>query len=179
MVMRDEENEKNHKGSSKLATEGFTLVATAMVANSFKTKWLVDTRAFHHMTYDWSLFTKYKAIDSLPNVETSNGIVHPVGIGIVIINVENTIGEIGPLRLRETYHLPSLLVNLFSRTFIRRSNAYVCGKTDTIRLCNPDEEIAAIDIINENLFVRQPQQLYMPTTAISRVYPSLSELIKL
>jgi hypothetical protein len=52
MVMRDEENEKNYKGSSKLATEGFTLVATTMVANSFKTKWLVDTRAFHYMTYD-------------------------------------------------------------------------------------------------------------------------------
>ena len=50
--MRDEENEKNHKGSSKLAMEGFILVATTMVANSFKTKWLVDTRAFHYMTYN-------------------------------------------------------------------------------------------------------------------------------
>ena len=97
----------------------------------------------------------------------------------MIISIENTKGEIGPLRLRETYHLPSLPVNLFSGTFIRRSNAYIYRKTNTIRLYNPNEEIATIDIINENLFVRQPQQLCMPTTAISRVYPSLSELIKL
>ena len=97
----------------------------------------------------------------------------------MIINVENTKGEIGPLRLRETYHLLSLLVNLFSRTFIRHSNAYICRKTNTIRLHNPNEEIATIDIINENLFVQQLQQLYMPTTTISRVYLSLLELIKL
>ena len=50
--MRDKENEKNYKGSLKLAIEGFTLVAITIVTNSFKTKWLVDTRAFYYITYN-------------------------------------------------------------------------------------------------------------------------------
>ncbi len=62
------------------------------------------------------------------------------------------------------YYLPSLLINLFSGTYIRELGFYVCGKTDAIRTFDLDHEIASIDVVGRHLFLRQ-KHLHSPSNS--------------
>ena len=82
-----------------------------------------------------------------------------VGYGSITFDAKHLDGTTFPLTLKDVYHLPSLPVNILSRTAIEDYGFYLCCDTHTIRKKSTKEELIAIDVVDHKLLLRQKNVL--------------------
>jgi transposase InsO family protein len=118
--------------------------------------WLFDTGASNHICNNVNLFTRYESNNKniLPCITTANGIVSPSGKGEVTLRVSKKDGSSHSVVLKDVIHLPTSPINLFSGTAITNYALYYCGKTNTIRYNNNDEEGLALTRSHNLLYIK-------------------------
>src|ERR1700722_18907359 len=109
------------------------------------------------MSNDLKLFSFFQESNNLPEIMTAKGVIKPTGSGSVPLKLKNTKSESVFITLVNVYYTLGLPTNLFLGTVIQRSNAYICGKTDTLCIKQDNHEIAALKVIGESLFLDQDQ----------------------
>jgi len=151
---KDSKDSKDSNSNSK--DEGLSLYLGAFMS-SIKNEWLVDTGATQHISNDLKLFSFFQESNNLPKIMTAKGVIKPTGSRSVPLKLKNTKGKSVFITLVNVHYTLGLPTNLFLGTVIQRSNAYICGKTDTLRIKQDNHEIAALKVIGESLFLDQDQ----------------------
>jgi hypothetical protein len=80
-------------------------------------------------------------------------LIYPKGRGTVIVKAKRINRFTVTLELKDVFHIPDILFNLFSRTTIRKHKCYVYKRTDTVQKLNSNKVIA-INVVNKTLFLR-------------------------
>jgi len=106
-------------------------------------------------------------MDNLYKIKTLGGLIYPKGRGTVIVKAKRTDRSTVTLELEDVFHIPDIPFNLFSRTAIQKHGCYVCRRTDTVQKLNSNE-VAAINVVNETLFLRTKRLIAMALGSTDR-----------
>ena len=112
-------------------------------------RWLADTGATDHITFDKSKFTDYTEMTGLGALRTINGEAIPEGKGTVQIQVLLSDGSTKPIRLYDCLYIPSCPINLFSGFKLVQAGGYIKGgflrTRDHKEICRHDRRLFIIE----------------------------------
>ena len=134
---------------------------TASVGLTQMDKWLIDSGASSHMTWERSILTNYVEFKKAQKVGLGDGrTVDAVGIGNVHVNMQFKVSQAKPCVIYHVLYVPELTCNLFSvraatergnhvrfgesRCWIRDSSGKLCGSGTLVdKLYKLDCELAS------------------------------------
>jgi hypothetical protein len=173
----DEHNDNDHFGLPAMSASHLFDASTRKTD-----RWLPDTGATAHITWDKTNFIEYTAMNGLGTV---NGSVRPKGMSTVRLRALLSDGSIKTITLYDCLYMPTCPVNLFPAYKLLKAGGYM---KDHMLWTKDDKEIAQLDqklhIIeaddnNEvDSLLGSPQQSDNPTAvaypaALSRAGPDI------
>jgi hypothetical protein len=106
----------NSKNIDNESDSTLSVVALSTKLGLDRHSWCFNGGAVLYITHTRANFDLYTLNNgSLPTILTANGPATPLGSGIVRLEIEGSDGKPLKLELKDVLHLPSALVNLFSR----------------------------------------------------------------
>ena len=171
------------KDDSKSETDPtLSVVALSTKSGLDKHSWCFDSGAAQHITHTRVNFKSYKPNDgSLQPVLTANGLVTPLGSGVVWLEIEGSDNKPLKLELKDVLHLPSVPVNLFSGQLYEKhtSGGYL---KKGILYTGSDKPVALVETTRSGYFlkvVKEPMfthALFTSTTKTSTPKPKSLDL---
>lgn len=153
---KDEEEEDSPFGLAAISR--LSLSKPSLEKHLFSTplcktdRWLPDTGATDHITYDKAKFIDYTKMTGLDSITTVNGPIRPEGMGTIELQTILSNGTTMSIRLYNCLYMPSCPINLLSAFKLYNMGGYM---KDNKLWTKDDKEIAQLD---ERLFIIEAEK---------------------